>query len=71
MAVVSETELVDLIAHALHHSGPPGNAERIDMEFATARARAVVRELVEREGLVFTRGAEATRPAVVAEPTPG
>jgi hypothetical protein len=71
MAVIHEAELVDLIAHALHHSGPPGNAERIDREFATARARVVVRELVEREGLVFSRCTEAACATVVVEPTPG
>ncbi len=55
MAEISEHELVVLIAHALHHSGLPSNAERIDMDFAIARASIVVRELIDREGLVFTR----------------
>jgi hypothetical protein len=59
MAEVSASELIDLVAHALQHSGPPGNAERIDKRFATERATAVVRDLVEREGLVFTRRPDA------------
>ena len=48
MAELSEAELIALIAHALHHSGPPSNAERIDINFAMARASVVVRELVDR-----------------------
>jgi hypothetical protein len=71
MPDISEAELVELIAHALHHSGPPGNAERIDLNFAMARASVVVRELVDREGLVFTRRTEMAHARVVAEPTPG
>jgi hypothetical protein len=55
MADLTEAELIELVAYALHHSGQPGNAERIDIRFATERARAIVHELVEREGLVFTR----------------
>jgi hypothetical protein len=55
MVGVSEPELVDLITHALQRSGLPDNAERIDVVFAVARARHIVRELVGREGIVFSR----------------
>jgi len=71
MSDVSEYELVVLIAHALHHSGPPSNAERIDMDFAIARASIVVRELVDREGLLFTRRPEAAHAPAEAKRAPG
>ena len=67
MARVGDVDLVELIAYALHRSGPSGNAERVDLEFARIRAGIVVRALhsagmlVIREELPGRRSAESDK----------
>jgi hypothetical protein len=51
---VSEDELSEIIACALHYNGPVLNRERVDFAFAKVRADIIVREFKHR-GLVVCR----------------
>jgi len=62
MDEVTDIELIEIIAEALHHSGPSMNPERQDMMYARLRANFIVR-MLRSEGLMFTRCA-AIAPAV-------
>ncbi len=54
VAKLIDHELLSLIAHALHRSGPDGNAERTDIKAAYTRAAAVV-AVIEGAGAVVIR----------------
>jgi hypothetical protein len=54
MARVTDEELTQLFADALHRSGPNGNPEKIDLGFARIRAGVLVRTLSEA-GLIVIR----------------
>ena len=54
MAQVSEDELSEIIAGALHFNGPVLNRERLDLAFAKIRAGIIVREFKHR-GLFVCR----------------
>jgi hypothetical protein len=66
MNEANDIELIEIIADALHHSGPSMNPERQDMMHARLRANVIVQAL-RREGLAFARGGLAP-PAVVEKP---
>jgi len=59
MIEMTDTELIEIIAEALHHSGPAMNPERSDMMHARLRANVIVQAL-RRERLAVMR---ATAPA--------
>ena len=54
MDQVSEDELSEIIAGALHYNGPVLNRERVDLAFAKIRAGIIVREFKHR-GLFVCR----------------
>lgn len=45
MSDLSDAELIEIVAGALHRSGPSLNPERVDIMQARLRANAVVQEL--------------------------
>jgi hypothetical protein len=58
MVEVTDIELIEIIAEALHHSGPSMNPERSDMMHARLRANVIVQTL-RQERLAVLRGAAA------------
>jgi len=63
MNEATDIELIEIIADALHNSGPAMNPERQDMMHARLRANVIVQAL-RREGLVFVRCGVAAAPVV-------
>ena len=62
MDEMTDLELIEIIADALHHSGPALNPERADVMHARLRANFIVRTL-RGEGLTFVRRGAGPAPA--------
>lgn len=60
---IAELDLIEIIAAALHSSGPSLNPERIDIMQARLRANAVVQELRRRRLVVGQRDTLESQPA--------
>jgi hypothetical protein len=63
---LSDCELIEIVAAALHRSGPSLNPERVDLMQARLRANAVVQEL-RRQKLVVRRDDSAAATSSGAE----
>jgi predicted transposase YdaD len=69
MGDLTDTDLIEIVATALHRSGPSLNPERIDMMHARLRANAVVQELkrhklsVRRDDCAPPASPESEKPA--------
>jgi len=62
---LSDADLIEIVAAALHRSGPSLNPERVDVMQARLRANAVVQEL-RRQKLIVRRDECAPAPASAA-----
>ena len=69
MGDLSDSDLIEIVARALHCSGPSLNPERVDMMQARLRANAVVQELrrhnlvVQHDDCAPPASPEAEKPA--------
>jgi hypothetical protein len=64
---LSDAELIEIVAGALHRSGPSLNPERVDIIQARLRANAVVQEL-RRRNLIVRRDDSAQASASANKP---
>jgi hypothetical protein len=67
MAKLTEHELLSLTAHALHHSGPDGNPERMNLSAAYTRAAAVVIAMEGAGAIVIREERRFRRPWVTLD----
>jgi hypothetical protein len=68
MLKITDHELANLIAEALHASGAPGNAERLTIEPAYGRAAAVMNAL-RAAGVIACRQERAPEVTMVKSPS--
>ena len=65
---LSDCELIEIVAGALHRSGPSLNPERVDIMQARLRANVVVQELRRRKLIVRQDDSEQTSASVANKP---
>ena len=65
---LSDCELIEIVAGALHRSGPSMNPERVDIMQARLRANVVVQELRHRKLIVRRDDCEQASAAVANKP---